>query len=878
MKELPDRRAELFGRASELRQLLDFTQTKGLTAIVGRPQMGKSWLLTEVARQAAEDQSCLVGFAESYEGERDLLLRGINDLYERWLANASWREQALKVWNDQKTSWPHSFATAFGKIAGALPGIGKPLGEIVKIAIEGVLRADEALRGTSLPLLQYEQARDLVRGAAAISGQRIVLVFDQWEKSQDPAEFARIFDAFLRNREDWPTCHLLLGLRDEDPAAQEIRKLEQGYPAAARVSEISDLQLAAAELAELRAALATRDPAFADLSDDALTEMVGGMAGVIGRWRERGPNGSLPTESEIRGVADSAHAYSYPELEELLDKSEDAPRRLAIRLALLPNTEATDDWDALRSIVTQGCATTMVGDLCRKGLLTAARPPSFGHAKRREVTATVLHGHWDDVIEDECRTLIPALAAPITAVEPRFLPHVIALLALTPIAESRLGDPARGYCAAAGSLLGERAEGAHIVASSQFSRKDGGPGAGLLAVGLYNTLNHAKEETRLDRRDALLEELRALASAWPDDAAVREQLAMGLFNTLNDAKEETRLDRRDALLEELRALAGAWPDDAAVREKLAMGLFNTRNHAKEETRLDRRDALLEELRALASAWPDDAAVRERLAKGLYNTLNHAKEETRLDRRDALLEELRALTGAWPDDAAVRENLAMGLYNTLTMPRRRPGSTAATRCWRNSAPSPAPGRTMPPCARRWSERYPAASVETSPSLSRNGAGGAAGRQADHRHRADRFRPFAVQPPPPRRRSARPPLHQRCRRRPTVDVAEPVFSDRGTYDATTSRCARGPDALPDRPDFAGARVRAKLIRNVVPVAFASRASVRVEGSAFPPSHHATTSCLVPIRSASCCCVRPASARARISAAGRANSASSASYSAR
>lgn len=74
------------------------------------------------------------------------------------------------------------------------------------------------------------------------------------------------------------------------------------------------------------------------------------------------------------------------------------------------------------------------------------------------------------------------------------------------------------------------------------------------------------------QRDALLDELRALNQAWPEDAAVRKQLAMGLKNTRNDAKEEHNLARRDALLGELRALAQAWPGDAAVREQLARTL------------------------------------------------------------------------------------------------------------------------------------------------------------------------------------------------------------------------------------------------------------------------------------------------------------------
>ena len=45
----------------------------------------------------------------------------------------------------------------------------------------------------------------------------------------------------------------------------------------------------------------------------------------------------------------------------------------------------------------------------------------------------------------------------------------------------------------------------------------------------------------------------------------RDQLARGLFNTLYCAKAEDDLARRDNLLDELRALARSYSDDAAVR-------------------------------------------------------------------------------------------------------------------------------------------------------------------------------------------------------------------------------------------------------------------------------------------------------------------------
>jgi hypothetical protein len=113
----------------------------------------------------------------------------------------------------------------------------------------------------------------------------------------------------------------------------------------------------------------------------------------------------------------------------------------------------------------------------------------------------------------------------------------------------------------------------------------------LARGGLFNTLIEAREEGDLVRRDALLDELRALASSYPNDGAVRDRLAWGLFNTLAHAK------------------AREHPDDATVREPLAQALFND---AKAEGDFDRRGALLNELRTLAVTHPDDDAVRELL--------------------------------------------------------------------------------------------------------------------------------------------------------------------------------------------------------------------------------------------------------------------------
>ena len=89
----------------------------------------------------------------------------------------------------------------------------------------------------------------------------------------------------------------------------------------------------------------------------------------------------------------------------------------------------------------------------------------------------------------------------------------------------------------------------------------------LLATALRNALIDAKTEGHLARRDPLFDELRALARAYRDDVAMREQLASGLLNTLNHTKAEGDLARRDALLDELPR----WPAPIRMTPSCASG-------------------------------------------------------------------------------------------------------------------------------------------------------------------------------------------------------------------------------------------------------------------------------------------------------------------
>jgi hypothetical protein len=180
MGAFPDRSQRLFGRQPDLDALALRAGTPGLTAVIGRPQIGKTWLLAELARQLSETKPAhLVGLAESREGEPDLPLRAIVDLYARWLEQSGFGKQAAMVWAQQK-------GDLLKAITSAVKEIGKAFGEAALkpaySALDGLHAANDKLKsGLQLPALQYDQAQGLLQAVHGVSGQKLVLILDQWE-------------------------------------------------------------------------------------------------------------------------------------------------------------------------------------------------------------------------------------------------------------------------------------------------------------------------------------------------------------------------------------------------------------------------------------------------------------------------------------------------------------------------------------------------------------------------------------------------------------------------------------------------------------------------------------------------------------------------
>src|ERR1700760_2122974 len=111
-----DRRDILFGRDAAIQHLCDRVQRPGITAVVGKPLMGKTWTLTEVARRLSAEGQYLVGYHESNGSEASHLLYAVSNLYARWLADSDMRGQAMAVWEQHKDG----LVTRVGRFVGAL--------------------------------------------------------------------------------------------------------------------------------------------------------------------------------------------------------------------------------------------------------------------------------------------------------------------------------------------------------------------------------------------------------------------------------------------------------------------------------------------------------------------------------------------------------------------------------------------------------------------------------------------------------------------------------------------------------------------------------------------------------------------------------------
>lgn len=669
---------KLFGRDKDIEFLKNRALRSGLTAIVARPQMGKSWLLRQVAYElgAEETYICSVGFAESYGQTIDLFLRAISDLYKRMLLRTSFVGQAKIVWERQKDRLVEGFSKLAGSLAkGAIP----VYGTLVENLLNGIVSVNKDLisGGLQLPLLAYEQAKDLIGAVALVDSRPIVLFLDQWEQSSNLTADVHLFRSILANERDWPNFHIFLGVRAVDGMPKHLVELERGYPKA-KLYNLPPMDLnSEAEKDRLFIFLGNNIKGIDGIDRNDLLKLIDGNPGVVSRWISSDHTSESIDFEVLSKIANNAHSYRFDEVKEkLLGLSQDCIRLIA-RLAFMSIVSSREAWPFFKEIIFTDIDETKLDELKIWFVLEEIDPPSFGHELRWEEFRKQMIDNRLMVTRQEVQNIVTKISSKITnTTNPtgRILCYFSALLSFVSFDEKIFSNNLiKSFCfiplAMSKELRASSVQHNHICelllsAAKECLDSKVDSGLSMLTMGFANVLGMITSEDNRIYRAAMLKELRALAMAWPENEDLQENLARGLYNALISAEKEGDKSFCVALLQELRDLARRRPEDEAVRGVFAGGINNILLDYIEAGNILKRDQLFDELRALASDSPKDEVVRQWLAGGLVNMLNSAKAEDDLSFWGVLFQELRDLAANWPEDKAVREKWAIALFNAL----------------------------------------------------------------------------------------------------------------------------------------------------------------------------------------------------------------------
>ena len=509
-EDFQDRRARLFGRQADVEALLNRCREKGFTLISGRPKMGKSWLIEETCRRLEAEQGCLVGHFECPGGPADAPLRAVADAYTRWLSTSSFRKQAASLLERHRGS----LVGKVGELVGSIldNALSESLPVPLRLGLEDRFRSlaalDQDLKtgGLKLRPLPYEQARDLSVLLSRLSERRVVLVFDQWEKSADWKHEAELVDTYLRNREDWPNGHVF-GVVRTDPKSEDLvrdaRALIREWPAAVEYV-LGGMALGDSsgdsEAARLVAFVRNLMPdATRDLSDSQLVDQVHGYPGVLYQWTEE----QARSEDELVQGAKNAQANLYPDLEAALEclsrEGKVAAIEVAIRLALIPHLSQSEVREVVFPLALDSGAEEVVIELQDRGVLSqeALEFPSFGHETRREVAAQWALRNVPARVRQQATQVIEAASTQVNTTLDLKAAIAVALIMETFDRVEGLNLPklCRAYRQCCRALLGGADEQTvlELVDPPAVPTKS----APLLAMGLLHTLIYAKSEDDL---------------------------------------------------------------------------------------------------------------------------------------------------------------------------------------------------------------------------------------------------------------------------------------------------------------------------------------------------------------------------------------------
>ncbi len=234
----------------------------------------------------------------------------------------------------------------------------------------------------------YDVARELTSILGRITEKPLILLFDAWEQSASVENDRKILVAFLSHPDDWPRCHIILGLRHPelrraDPAdhgCEAAKHLCSSAPGTAELYELPPMHLESAlEQHNLTAFVRTRIPPARQTADANLLSMVQGFPGVLDFWAQSAAQ--IWNDTDMQRYAEDAQACRYREFDSLLPNLQPQERTLATRLALAPRLDTTT-WPVLQHVFLHDLPPHLLGTLSLKGVLLGEETPDYGHETR----------------------------------------------------------------------------------------------------------------------------------------------------------------------------------------------------------------------------------------------------------------------------------------------------------------------------------------------------------------------------------------------------------------------------------------------------------------------------------------------------------------
>jgi hypothetical protein len=685
VSQIENNEHRLFGRADDLARLADRAAYKGLTAVVARAQMGKSWLLAEVARRLSRDHEVprLIGIARAVGQTPDLLLRSIIDLYGRFIDDAALLEKVRTIWQQQRDGLLPAFALTLGKIVSALPHLAKPAGKAVEAAIRGAVAASETLSsgGVQLPVLQYEQARELVKQVAEISGRPIALFLDQWDETPKADMEAKTLAAFLHSPDEWPLCHVFLTLRPDEPQFSVIRKLVASSPGPACIYNLGEMDLSdLAEKSRLMVFIKGVVPAAKGVDVEKLLSLIDNYPGVIYRWTSDYQIKNMKSEDDLARIAHDAQFFRFQELEELIPALDGDRRKLAGRLALVSSVAQADAWASLKDVIGDGIDIEVADDLKISGVLEASDPPSFGHAKRWDAARELFRTKRPQTLRTEGPQLAVNLAklidiADLTDQRSRHAAWALGYNLMLAALIQDWGEHHLGIGQGAMSLFGVHVKlewfdspVEPLLSALRYVRQNDLPVTFLLGA-LVNEVGHY----RLWNDQPVVEEVLALSKAWSKDPIARSYLSYALsqaiVQTVEDTGQASIMSRLEPMLSGLHDLFQEQPGDETTCRNIAASLEHVLRKAADRVSAQERDLLFDDLCALPIA-NGSSAIRQGIIGILETETRERCSEDDMVACDKLLGRIRKLARAWPHDTAVRSALAQRLCDVADYVRTR----------------------------------------------------------------------------------------------------------------------------------------------------------------------------------------------------------------